>query len=295
MNVPTFSQLINMSSEIKYGISLINFNELADPEIIIDLAIEAEKAGWDGIFLPEHQVFDKKAIYHITETWVLLSAIASRTEKIKIGTGVVALPRYNPWWFAKMTATLDVLSKGRLILGLGLGGPETEFETFGEEYDLKFFAEKMDESLEIIQGLWTGEPFSFSGNHYTIKEATFLPKPIQAPRIPLIFGGMWPSKKPFIRGAKYDGIMPIHKNFPQDLTPDELKQIISIVNSHRSVDDPFEIMISGTGFFTPDRRVELIQPYIDIGITWWLEHVNTLMQPSVGAMRELVKQGPPKP
>lgn len=284
-----------MSSAVKYGISLIHFNELADPETIIDLAIEAEKAGWDGIFLPDHQVFDKKAIYPITETWILLSAIAASTEKIKLGTGVAALPRYHPWWFAKMTATLDVLSKGRLILGLGLGGPETEYETFGEVYDLKILAEKMDESLEIIQGLWKGEPFSFSGKHYNVKEAAFLPKPIQTPRIPLLFGGMWPSKKPFIRGAKFDGIMPIHKNFPQDLTPEELKQIISIINSHRNVDEPFELMVFGTGFFTPDKRIELIQPYIDLGITWWLEHVNTLMQHSVDAMIEWVKQGPPKP
>jgi alkanesulfonate monooxygenase SsuD/methylene tetrahydromethanopterin reductase-like flavin-dependent oxidoreductase (luciferase family) len=283
-----------MTSEIKYGISLIHFNELADPEIIIELAVEAEKAGWDGIFLPDHLLYDKQAIYPITETWILLSAIAAKTEKIKIGTGVAALPRYHPWWFAKMAATLDVLSKGRLMLGLGLGGPKSEYESFGEKYDVKVLAQKMDESLEIIQGLWTGEPFSFSGKYYQIDEAAFLPKPHQSPRIPMLFGGMWPNKKPFIRAAKYDGIMPIHKNFPQDLTPKELKEIISLVKENRSSDDPFELIVSGTGFFNPETRVEQIQPYIDVGITWWLEHVNTLMQPSVNAMREWVKSGPPK-
>ncbi len=283
-----------MSSNIKYGISLIHFNELSDPETVIELAIEAEKAGWDGIFLPDHLLYDKQQIYPVTETWILLSAIAAKTNRIKIGTGVAALPRYNPWWFAKMSATLDVLSKGRLILGLGLGGPEAEFESFGEEYNLRILAQKMDESLAIIEGLWTGEPFSFSGKHYTVKEAAFLPKPTQSPRIPMVFGGMWPTKKPFIRGARYDGIMPIHKNFPQDLTVDELRQIISIVEENRETDDSFEIMIFGTGFFNPEKRIEQIEQYIDAGITWWLEHVNTLMQPSVDAMKEWVKLGPPR-
>ena len=294
MNVSTFPSLIKMSSEIKYGISLIHFNELANPEVVIELAVEAEKAGWDGIFLPDHMLFDKQQIYPITETWILLSAIAAKTNKIKIGTGVAALPRYHPWWFAKMTATLDVLSKGRLILGLGLGGPKTEFESFGEEYNLKILAQKMEESLDILEGLWTGEPFSYSGKHYTVTEAGFLPKPAQSPRIPLVFGGMWPTKKPFIRGAKYDGIMPIHKNFPQDLTVDELRQIISIVKKNRETDEPFEVIISGTSFFNPEKRVEQIKPFIDAGITWWLEHVNTLMQPSVDAMKEWVKLGPPR-
>lgn len=283
-----------MSPEIKYGLSLIHFNELADPDIVIELAVEAENAGWDGIFLPDHIVYDKQAIYPVTETWILLSAIAARTTKIKIGTSVAALPQYRPWWFAKMTATLDVLSKGRLILGLGLGGPETEYESFGDKYDLKILAEKMDESLDILLGLWTGESFSYSGKHYTLDNVALLPKPIQSPRIPLIFGGMWPTKKPFVRGAKFDGIMPIHKNFPQDLTTDELLEIKSIIKSNRTTNEPFELMIFGTGFFTPDTRKEMIKPYIDVGITWWLEHVNTLMQPSVDAMMEWVKQGPPK-
>lgn len=294
MNVPAFSRLINMSSKIKYGISLIHFNELSDPNLVIEFAVEAEKAGWDGIFLPDHMLFDKMQIYPITDTWILLSAIAARTETIKIGTGVAALPRYHPWWFAKMTATLDILSKGRLILGLGLGSPETEYESFGEEYNVKVLAQKMDESLEIIQGLWTGEPFSYSGKYYTVDNAAFLPKPVQSPRIPMLFGGTWPGKKPFIRAAKYDGLIPIHKNFPQDLTIEELKEIIFIVESNRDIDDPYELMIFGSGFFNPDSRVEQIQPYIGVGITWWLEHVNTLMQPSVDAMREWIKLGPPK-
>jgi hypothetical protein len=193
-----------------------------------------------------------------------------------------------------MTATLDVLSNGRLILGLGIGGPAVEFEAFGEKYDTKVLAEKLEEELEIIQGLWTGESFSFSGKHYSIDNAAFHPKPIQTPRIPLILGGSWPAKKPFIRAAQFDGVMPIHKNFPQDLTPSELKEIVSLIKDNRKTDDNFEIIVSGTGFFTPDQREEIIQSYIDSGITWWLEHINTLMQPSVEAMMEIVKQGPPR-
>jgi alkanesulfonate monooxygenase SsuD/methylene tetrahydromethanopterin reductase-like flavin-dependent oxidoreductase (luciferase family) len=284
-----------MSSEVKYGISLVHFNELADPKLVIEFAIEAEKAGWDGIFLPDHLLYDRKTVPSITDTWILLSAIAAKTKKIKIGTCVSALPRYHPWQFAKLSATLDILSNGRLILGIGLGGPAVEYETFGEKYDIKNLAEKMEESLEIIQGLWTGEPFSYAGKYYQINGACFLPKPVQTPRIPLIIGGMWPNKKPFIRSSKYDGIMPIYKKFPQDLTTEQLKEIINLIKENRKNNNSFEVMTFGTGFFTSDKRTELVKPFIDIGITWWLEHVNTLMQPSVEAMREWVKLGPPKP
>ena len=283
-----------MTEEIKYGITIIQFNEFADPELVVEFAEEAEKAGWDGIFLIDHVYFNREQIPSIAETWVLLAAIAARTKRIKIGTSVTALPRYPPWQFAKMAATLDVLSKGRLILGLGLGGPAVEYETFGQKYDLKILAEKMDESLDILQGLWTGEMFSFEGKHYQIDRACLRPKPVQSPRIPLILGGSWPHKKPFIRAAKYDGIMPIHKDFPRDLTPAQLKEIKDIIKDHRKISDPFEVMILGSTFFNQDKRFEIIQSYKDIGITWWLEQVNTLMQPSVDVMREWVKQGPPK-
>ena len=249
MNISIFFFLIGMTSEIKYGLGLIQFNEFSDPEVVIDFAVEAEKAGWDGIFLIDHVQFSRDQISSIAEPWVLLGAIAARTERIKIGTCVTALPRYPPWQFAKMAATLDVLSKGRLILGLGLGGPDVEYEAFGQKYDLRVLAEKMDECLEIIQGLWTGEMYSFNGKHYQIDRACLLPKPVQTPRIPLILGGTWPNTKPFIRAAKFDGAFPIHKSFPQDLTPAQLKETINIVKENRVNDEPFEIMAFGSGFF----------------------------------------------
>ncbi|TFG09465.1 LLM class flavin-dependent oxidoreductase [Candidatus Heimdallarchaeota archaeon] len=283
-----------MTTDIKYGLGLIQFNEFSNPDIVVDFAVEAEKAGWDGIFLIDHIMFSREQISSITDTWILLAAIAARTEKIKIGTCVTALPRYHPWQFAKMTATLDVLSKGRLILGLGLGGPHVDYEAFGQKYDLKILAEKMDECLEIVQGLWRGEIYSFTGKHYQIDRACLLPKPVQKPRIPLILGGTWPNKKPFIRAAKFDGILPIHKNFPQDLSPLELKETIDIVKENRTLDEPFEVITFGSGFFAQGHHKDIVQSYANAGITWWLEHVNTLMQPSVDAMMEIVKQGPPK-
>ena len=284
-----------MSSNTKYGIALIQFNEFSDPNLVIEFAIEAEQAGWDGIFLCDHLYYSREPINSISETWVLLSAIAAKTQTLKLGTYVSPLPKYHPWQLAKITATLDVLSNGRLILGLGIGGPEVEYEAFGEKYDTKILAEKLEESLDILQGLWSGQPFSYSGKHYSFENVCLLPKPIQSPRIPIILGGMWPSKKPFIRAAKFDGAAPIHKNFPQELTVEEFQEIISLIKQHRTTNDTFEILKSGTGFFTPETRLEMIKSYVDVGITWWLEHVNTLMQPSVEKMRKIVQQGPPKP
>jgi hypothetical protein len=283
-----------MSSETKYGIALIQFNEFSDPNLVVDFAMEAEKAGWDGIFLCDHLYYSREELNSISETWVQLSAIAAKTQKIKIGTYVSPLPRYLPWQLAKMTATLDILSKGRLILGVGLGGPAVEYEAFGGEYDTRILAEKMEESLVIIQGLWLGEPFSYSGKHYKIDNVCLLPKPLQTPRIPIIIGGEWPNKKPFIRAAKYDGAAPIHQKFPQELSVDDFKEIKSFIEQNRTSDEPFEILKTGTGYFAPDQRIKMINSYLDAGITWWLEHVNTLMQPSVEEMRKIVQQGPPK-
>ena len=289
------SILILMSSKIKYGISLIQFNEFSDPNLVVEFAVEAEKAGWDGIFLCDHLFYSREPVNSISETWVLLSAIAAKTQNIKIGTYVSPLPRYHPWQFAKITATLDVLSNGRLILGLGIGGPDVEYEAFGEKYDTKILAEKLEESLDILQGLWSGQPYSYSGKHYSLENVCLLPKPVQSPRIPIILGGTWPNKRPFIRATNFDGVAPIHKNFPQELTAEEFQEISTLIKQHRTSNEPFEILKSGTGFFAPEMRVEMIQSYANAGITWWLEHVNTLMQPSVEAMRKIVKQGPPEP
>jgi alkanesulfonate monooxygenase SsuD/methylene tetrahydromethanopterin reductase-like flavin-dependent oxidoreductase (luciferase family) len=122
-----------------------------------------------------------------------------RTERILLGTMVTPIPRRHPWKLARETVTLDHLSGGRLLLGVGLGGfPQEEFAAFGETGDAKVRAAKLDEGLEVLTGLWSGARFSYRGTQYRVHDAHFTPSPVQQPRIPIWVAGTWPIKAPFL-------------------------------------------------------------------------------------------------
>ena len=168
---------------MRFGITVPNIDGFADPAFLVQLARDAEAAGWDGFFLWDHMIY-RRPWRPIIDPWVALGAVASATSSIRLGTAVTPLPRRRPWKVAREVATLDHLSGGRAILGVGLGAPNDEFDRFGEDSDARVRAEKLDESLTIIDGLWTGEPFSFEGKHFNVGEIRFLPKPVQ-PRVPI--------------------------------------------------------------------------------------------------------------
>ena len=150
-----------------------NFGKASHPETLAELAGKAEKCGWDGFFLWNHIVeWDKQL--PIYDSFTSLAAIALKTNQIQLGTTVTPLPRFKPWEVARQTVSLDHLSQGRLTLGVGLGAREScDYERFGESADNKILAEKLDESLRIIAGLWTGRPFSYQGRHYRVQKTTF--------------------------------------------------------------------------------------------------------------------------
>jgi len=194
---------------LRYGLYVPNFGRSAEPAVMLEMAVEAEKSGWDGFFLWDHLVeFDRRVPLH--DSFTLLAAIAAKTKRIRIGTTVTPLPRLKPWIVARQTATLDHLSNGRLILGVGLGGKEScDYGRFKEAEDNKILAEKLDESLDIITGLWTGKQFKYTGKHYSLNRSIFIPPPKQKPRIPIWVAGFWPRKAPFRRAAKWDGVIPL--------------------------------------------------------------------------------------
>src|ERR1051326_3367243 len=130
---------------------------------LVDLAQEAEAAGWDAVF-----VWDM--IWGI-DPWVSLAAGAMATSRVRVGTMLTPLSRRRPWHVASEVTTLDHLSNGRVILPVGLGAtgpehPDSGFPKVGEEVDRKIRAELVDESLDILDGLWSGEPFSYAGKNY---------------------------------------------------------------------------------------------------------------------------------
>lgn len=256
---------------MKFAVNVQNFGEFADVRRLVGLAKEAEDNGWDGFFLWDHINWGPPMI----DPWIALAAIATATDRIKIGTIVTPLARRRPWKVARETITLDQLSGGRLILGVGLGyPPEVEFTKLGEDADDRVRAQKLDESLDILTGLWSGEPFSYEGEHYQLDNVTFLPKPVQQPRIPIWVAGMWPTRRPFRRAARYDGVVPMkveRSGKPTLITPEEVADVVAYVRKHRESDAPFDVTL-GTPISTdPVQARDVVDAFAAAGATWLLE------------------------
>ncbi len=193
---------------MRFGINLPIFGALADVRLLADLAAEAEAAGWDGFFIWDHLRWPSED--DIIDPWIAMTAIALSTERIRIGPMVTPMPRRRPQVLARQTVTLDRLSNGRLIFGAGAGGDHTtEFENFDEATDARTRAAQLDEALDVITALWSGQRFSFKGRHFTVRDTQFLPTPLQRPRIPVWVAGQWPRKKPVTRAARWDGFVPV--------------------------------------------------------------------------------------
>ncbi len=144
---------------MKYGLDVSITGAYAHAGLLADLAVLAEEAGWDGFFVQDGLLSaDSEAL---VDPWVALSAIALRTRRLRIGALMTPLAAYRPWQVARQTVSLDHLSRGRLIFGAGLGFQARDFAAVGEDADPRRRAEKLDEGLEILRGLWSGETWSF--------------------------------------------------------------------------------------------------------------------------------------
>jgi hypothetical protein len=208
----------------------------------------------------------------------------------------------RPWKLASEAITLDILSHGRIILSVGLGAIDTGFEELGEKTDLKTRAELLDESLDIIEGLWDGDMSDYSGRHYVIKklfESEFFkrhppPKLVQTPRIPIWVVGAWPYKKSMKRTLKYDGIIPTIKNSKgefQEISPNHIIEINSYIQENY-VCKTFDIIVEGTTPGDDPQAVKsIIRPFIDAGATWWIE--SDWATTDLEVLIKRVKQGPP--
>jgi alkanesulfonate monooxygenase SsuD/methylene tetrahydromethanopterin reductase-like flavin-dependent oxidoreductase (luciferase family) len=280
---------------MQYGFAV----ELGDARSLIDLAQEAEDAGWDGVFIPDNlaiQTADFSASRWF-DPWVVLTAMALKTERIRIGTMITPVPRRRPWKLAREAQTLDHLSNGRLILSVGLGQSEFDggFYKVGEPTDLKTRAALLDEGLEIIAGLWQGKPFSFKGDHYTVDNMTMLPAPLQSPRIPIWVVGVWPKEKSMRRALRWDGVIPQkYKATMSDMYmgADEFRKIKQYIEEHHPRPDRFDII---AGRPTPGgnktKAIEIVRPFLEAGATWWIDSPSST---DVKKVRERIKQGPPR-
>ncbi|HEY0068825.1 MAG TPA: LLM class flavin-dependent oxidoreductase [Chloroflexia bacterium] len=278
---------------MRYGVIVPNFGEYSDARTVAGLAREAEEAGWDGFFIWDQMSMDTPE--PVADPWIVLAAVAMSTSRVRLGPLVTPIARRRPWKLAREAVTLDHLSGGRLILGVGLGAfQHEEFEALGDVGDPRVRAEMLDEGLQVLVGLWSGLPFSFEGKHYHIQEARFLPTPLQKPRIPIWVAGNWPTKAPFRRAARWDGVIPGWDIMGgQKQHPEEVAAMIEYIQSHRTSEGPFEVAYGAKSTGDPAQDASITRPYIEAGITWWLEDLNP-WRGTLPQMRERVRKGPPK-
>ncbi len=269
-----------------------------DPRTLAELSHEAEAAGWDGVFVPDCIAIDTPEYPAMPayDPWVTLAAMAMRTERVRIGAIVTPVSRRRPWKLARETATLDHLSNGRLIVAVGLGALDDKgFANVGEATDLKTRAAMLDEGLAILAGVWSGQRFSFHGAHYHVDDLTFLPPPVQRPRIPVWVVGAWPRPKSMRRALRWDGILPQKSGGAgSEMTPADIAAMNAFIDAERGATTPFAIVSEGE---TPgddrERAAAIVRPFADAGATWWME-TRWLGNNSPDELRARLRQGPPR-
>ncbi len=283
--------VVSGTPSVRCAVGLPNVGEYADPQLLVSLGVLAEESGWDGVFYWDHVAYSDG--WPVTDPNVVVSAVVARTSRIRTGVLVTQLARRRPWKFARETATLDLLSGGRLVVGVGLGStPREDYENFGEAGDARVRADRLDEGLEIVCGLWTGEPFAFSGHYYEVEETAFMPPPLQRPRIPIWVAGRWPARRPFRRAARYDGVFPTfegigHTDRP---TPAQLREVVEFVAFARSPEaGAFDVVVEAQSE-GPDA--DAVAQYAEVGLTWWIEKLGWFRGP-VDYVQRRIAAGPP--
>jgi alkanesulfonate monooxygenase SsuD/methylene tetrahydromethanopterin reductase-like flavin-dependent oxidoreductase (luciferase family) len=256
--------------------------------------VAAEEQGWDGFFVWDHLLYHDQS-WDVADPVAVIAAVAARTARIRIGVLVNVLARRRIGEVARESVTVDLLSGGRLVVGAGLGSLAAEFTAFGESADARQRAARLDESLGLLDALWSGEPVTVRGQYLTATDVRMLPRPVQRPRIPVWCGGRWPAKAPFRRAARWDGVMPTHAGYGlgQTMPPDELRAVVQYTRQHRTGDGPFDVILEGrTDGAAPGRGAGQVVPYLEAGLTWWIEALGWWRGSPQDAMNR-VRQGPP--
>ncbi len=261
-----------------YGLALPNGGVCGNAATLAEFAALAEASGWDGIFLEDYLVFQNHGDWPACDPWIALTAMALRTHRVRLALSVTPLARRRPWQVARQAVTLDHLSSGRLILGIGLGNRhDVDFNRFGENLDDRARARQLDEALDVLTGLWSGEPFSFHGEHYQIDDVTCLPRPLQQPRIPIWIGGGYPLRGPTERALRWDGSCLYQQTGEgedwRDWTPDNIRSLKARATSRTDAQTPFDLAPGGRARKDPDADRALIRSLAEAGATWWVEYV----------------------
>ena len=268
---------------MRHGLFFPPFGELADPATVVQLAAEADDRGWDGLFLWDHMIRPPDDPQELADPWIVLAAVASSTTRMRLGTMITPLARRRPQKVARETVTLDRLSRGRLILGVGLGvNRGGELERFGECVDESRRAGMLDEALDLLFALWSGEEVHHDGPHFTAKGVRFLPTALQQPRIP-VWGAAVGGKRhdgPLRRAARLDGVFPVHTTF------DELRGVVGEVRALRGSLEGYEIAAE----MAFDADEACAGDLEEIGATWIMHSFP--VRTATDEVADVVRRGP---
>ena len=248
---------------MRYAIDVPPFGELSDPRVLARLAAATEERGWDGFFVWDHVVY-RAPVRAVADPWVALAAVACATSTVRIGTMITPLSRRRVHKVARETVTLDLLSSGRLTLGVGIGSARNnELGPFGEVEDPRERARLLDRGLDDLTRYWAGE---------------FEPVPVQRPRIPVWVAAEWPHRRPVRRAMRWDGLFPT--GLPD---PAALAELAAEVRAGRPDGAPFDIVVDLPPGDDP-------RPWADAGATWAVTDFG--ISPSLAEVRAAIDAGP---
>lgn len=251
---------------MRFGLSIPNF---ADPRRLLDVARAADVSGWDGFFLWDHIVVSRAEPVPVVEPWTVLAAAATATTRVRLGTLVTPLPRRRPWVLARQVTTVDHLSGGRAVLGVGLGvPPQEEYGALGEPADPKEHAMLLDEGLDVLGALWSGQRVEHHGERHRLDGVTFLPAPVQRPRVPIWTATSLPARAGLRRAARWDGVAPIYSDGSvlRPVTPDEVASVVAEIGQRRGQKEPFDVVV-----WVGEHDAATQRAYEDAGATWLVE------------------------
>jgi alkanesulfonate monooxygenase SsuD/methylene tetrahydromethanopterin reductase-like flavin-dependent oxidoreductase (luciferase family) len=261
---------------MRFGLDVPIDGAYSDPRLLASMAAEAEAAGWDGFFLQDVLA----SADSVSDPWISLAGVALSTSRMRIGIMLTPLARRLPWEAARQAATIDHLSGGRLVFGAGLGYSEADFTPFGGQWDARVRAARLDEALDVVAGLWTGEPFSHTGQHFVLDDVVLRPAPLQRPRVPVWVAAGWPRRRPLQRASRWDGVylMTFHQGTGELLRPEDIAAV-------RAATSTPEIAFNAVP--TSDMRA-----FADAGGTWLVELAPETGGPA--AYRDRIRRGPPR-
>jgi alkanesulfonate monooxygenase SsuD/methylene tetrahydromethanopterin reductase-like flavin-dependent oxidoreductase (luciferase family) len=279
--------------ELRYAIDICPLGDLSEPRSILRLAVAAEESGWDGL-----SMWDSLGLSMGTtaaDLFVTLAGIGVQTRRLRLITSIVALARRRPQLVVQAAGTLDRLSDGRLILGLGAGEDQPDFEAFGDPFERATRIGLMDEGLAIVDAGLRGLRLDHGGPLLTARGAVIGPSPVQQPRPPIWMGAMKPGG--LRRAARWEGWIGVamsEDGSSMSLAPEAFADLVAIATAERQAlgraGEPFDVAVLGLSEGAHERASVA---FGDAGATWWLESLSP-MRGSVDDLEAIVRSGPPR-